>query len=439
MWGFLGALGNVFAKGAHATMGGLQTAGKAIGQGVQTGVREVAQIPQKLGKLGRPGPEMARTPGFNPSSGTNASPAFFQIRAPLTEGANIPAQYMPSLTGVPDFVPQNVTQLPVQQVPRVLPAPVKPMTYNPALGPVPRADAPIAPPANISQLRKQDVPVPQLPGRPGGPQAYDPETSARYDYVMEGADWQDGKPQFKRNWKDVLRNAGIGFAQGYSQTGDIGGGLGGALAGGVGTAISPMAGREFSFDTMEAPRMRAQRERQLERQGIETAAERDQLQTERLRGEIADRNAKLERDKREDKWATEDRDWDLKTRDARLRAQRYKAAGGGVLDVETGEWIQPQGGTAGMSPRDERMLRNDMDRDIAAFEKQKLAAGNRKNKNAKQDMQAHAITAQRLKDKYGDLIEVGQQGGWYYVKPRLGATAPTQELSRPENSLPVLR
>lgn len=431
MWGFLGALGNVFAKGAHATMGGLQTAGKAIGQGVQTGVREVAQIPQRLGKLGRPGPEMARTPGFNPSA---AMPDALPKILP-GGGANISAQLAPPLTGMPDMV----TQLPVQQVPRVLPAPVKPMTYNPALGPVPRADAPIAPPANISQLRKQDVPVPQLPGRPGGPQAYDPETSARYDYVMEGADWQDGKPQFKRNWKDVLKNAGIGFAQGFSQTGDIGGGVGGALAGGVGTAISPMAGREFSFDTMEAPRMRAQRERQLEQQGMETAAERDQLQTERLRGEIADRNARMERDKREDKWATEDRDWNLKTREAQLRAQRYKAAGGGVLDVETGEWIQPQGGTAGMTPAQERQLRNDLNRDMSAFEKQKAAAANPRNKNARQAKQEHAMTAQRMQALYGPFVEVEQQGGWYSVRPRLGATAPTQELSRPENSLPVLR
>jgi len=325
-----------------------------------------------------------------------------------------------------------VTQLPVQQVPQVLPP-----AYNARLGAHPMGTS-VPGASQVAQLPREGLPVPQLPGRPGGPQAYDPETSARYDHVMKGAEWEDGKPKFKRDWKSMLKNAGIGFAQGYSQTGDIGGGIGGALAGGVGTAIDPMAGREFEFDTMQAPRMRAQRERQLEQQQAENAAQQDTLQTERLQAEIAARNAKLEQDKREDKWAVEDRDWDVKTRDARLKSQRFKPIGGAIFDVETEQWVQPQGGTAGMTPAQERQLRNDIDRDIAAFEKQKLAAGNRKNKNAKQDMQAHAITAQRLKDKYGDLVEVGEQGGWYYVKPRLGATAPTQELSRPENSLPKL-
>ena len=91
-----------------------------------------------------------------------------------------------------------------------------------------------------------------------------------------------------------------------------------------------------------------------------------------------------------------------------------------------------------MTPAQERQLRNDLNRDIAAFEKQMAAASNPKNKNARQAKQEQAMTAQRIQALYGDLVEVGEQGGWYYVKPRLGATAPTQELSRPENSLPKL-
>lgn len=459
MWGFLAALGQGLAKAGQGAMTGLQYAGQGlgkvgqgigkvgqeIGQGVGTGVKQVAQIPQRIaGKLNRPELGMARTPGINPAvdvargttggvpwdmlpartgswgGGRMAGDMMARTQAPLTQnpigGLPLPAMDRFSVA------------LPIERVPQVLPKPaisevIPALASPPARSPLPQMD-----------MDAMGKPIPRLPGRPGGPMPFDPVEKARYDYVMDGAEWestggldsdpsvQQQKPRFKRSWKDSLINAGLGASQEYQRTGSLGAALGGGLAGGVGTAINPMAGREFRYDTLEAPRMEEQRQRQMERTAQDQAIRMGQLREDDIRSQIESRRAR-------DEMAKAEADRDAKTiaamekaREAQARAARYKPFSNvAMFDTERGEFVPVPEGMRPVNPAQDRQLRNDIDRDIQAFEKEKSAASNPRNKNRQQAMQQHAATAQRIKELYGDAVEVGQQNGWWYVKPRLGA------------------
>lgn len=410
MWNWLASLGKAAMSGLQYAGQGIGKVGQEIGEGVTTGVKQVAKIPERL-KLNRPDSGMARTPGFNPAAG-GALP--------------IVKTQMPGLT------------------------PLRPAPANFSLA----QDAPVAlaprsqgPPLPVRpELNPEGVPIPSLPGRPGGPMPYDPVNKARYDYVMNGAQWEDTgelagdsnvrlqKPVFKRNWKDALINAGLGAAQQYAQTGDFGAALGGGLAGGVGTAINPMAGREFRFDTLEGPRMEEQRQAQLEREALLRQAEMGQVRMDDLRSQIEARRsretmeqAKAERESRTASAMEQ-------ARKAQAKAARYKPFSNvAMFDTETGQFVPIPEGMRPASPAQDRQLRNDLDRDIQAFEKEKAAASNPRNKNRQQSMQQHAATAQRIKQLYGDAVEVGQSNGWWYIKPKIGmAQAP---LMRSESEL----
>jgi hypothetical protein len=135
------------------------------------------------------------------------------------------------------------------------------------------------------------VPVPPLPGRPGGPRPYDPVTKAQYDYVIEGAKRDaDGNLTggFKRSWKDSLKAALIGAGQGAqaSPGNPLAGMLGGALGAGVGTAINPMAGREMVFDATIAPGMLAEQQRAQQAAQFRAALEKEQLDQQYRQAQI---------------------------------------------------------------------------------------------------------------------------------------------------------
>lgn len=449
MWNWLATLGKAALAGTQGIGQGIGKVGQEIGQGVNTGVREVAQIPGRLaGKLNRPDLGMARTPGINPAvdvtrgttggvpwdmlpartgswgGGRMAGDMMARTQAPLTQNptgglplpamdrfrVDLPQPMNPPLTGLNWHTPGDAGRNMLANV-NVQPAPGA-LGSSPTRMPLP----------NRPELNPEGVPIPRLPGRPGGPMPFDPVEKARYDYVMDGADWNEGQPKFKRSWKDSLINAGLGAAQQYAQTGELGSALGGALAGGVGTAINPMAGREFRFDTLELPRMEAQREGQMERDALQRQAEAGQLRIDDIRSQIESRRAR-------DEMAKAEADRDAKTiaamekaREAQARAARYKPFSNvAMFDTERGEFVPVPEGMRPVNPAQDRQLRNDIDRDIQAFEKEKSAASNPRNKNRQQAMQQHAATAQRIKELYGDAVEVGQQNGWWYVKPKLGA------------------
>lgn len=135
------------------------------------------------------------------------------------------------------------------------------------------------------------VPVPQLPGRPGGPRPYDPVTKAGYDYVMQGAKRDaDGNLAggFKRDWKTSLQAALVGAGQGAqaSPSNPLAGMLGGALGAGLGATIKPMEGREMVFDATIAPGMMAEQRRQQQEAQLRAALEKEQLDSQYKQAQI---------------------------------------------------------------------------------------------------------------------------------------------------------
>lgn len=136
-------------------------------------------------------------------------------------------------------------------------------------------------PPNTSRV---GVPIPQLPGRTGEPQSYSPIGAARHDYVMQGAKRdesgrllnKDEGGGIKRSWKDIGRNALVGALQGMGNGNGLGGAIGGAAVGGLGTAIDPTRGREYSFNQLQAPA--------LMRQQAEAQQVADQARADRMAG-----------------------------------------------------------------------------------------------------------------------------------------------------------
>lgn len=475
-WGFLGALGGALAKGAQAGWQGLQQ----VGQGIGTGAREVVKVPERIaGKFARP-EALARTPNLNPAAGGlgRSVDMLDRVRAPIanpTGGLPLPAmdrfsvdlpQPMgkPPLTGLNWHTPGDAgTNLPANIALPSAPG---------ALGTTPgKTPLPSRPP-----LQREGVPIPQLPGRPGGPQAYDPETSARYDYVMKGADWQDtngdgtpDKPHFKRNWKDMLKNAGLGFLQGMGQTGSISGGLGGAVAGGAGTAISPQAGREYTFDMAYAPQMASQRERQMEREAQDLAMERGRMQNEDVRGRIEDRktdNERLVEDQtlRREEAARRAQEFDVRMKEAEQMRQlreaqaRYRIVSpeATIYDQETGEPIytapprerrpesikEPKVAEPGAGNLSRIDKLYDEANSLWAMWKQ-AQQGQLKDKDgnpipadeirlqAEAALKAYNEATGQMGRDYPDAYETGQgEGGWAYRKRRQGPQRPGGESTR---------
>jgi hypothetical protein len=171
------------------------------------------------------------------------------------------------------------------------------------------AAPPLAPASAMAprNLERSEVPIPALPGQAGGPLAYDPVKAAKFDYVMQGAQRDEdrnilSKDQgggFKRNWKDVAKNALIGAGRQIAANprDPIGAAIGGALVGGAGTAINPEKGREFTFDQVEGPRM----ERDIEKQRRERQQAAEETFKEAQRKQIEAQTNKTNHDVDSDK------------------------------------------------------------------------------------------------------------------------------------------
>ena len=102
---------------------------------------------------------------------------------------------------------------------------------------------------------------------------------ARDQYVREG---QGEGGKYKRNWKNILLNSLIGAGMGAAGGGGLGGALGGAAAAGLGSTFNPMAGREFTFNRVQAPGMYQAQERERENRQADQAEEYRAAQIEGL-------------------------------------------------------------------------------------------------------------------------------------------------------------
>lgn len=165
----------------------------------------------------------------------------------------------------------------------------------------------LSPPKSVNpglDMSGAGVPVPQLPGRPGGPRPYDPVTKAEYDYVMQGAKRDEAgnlTGGFKRSWKDALTAALVGAGQGAQASPQypLAGMLGGALGAGLGAAINPMAAREMVFDAVIAPRMMAEQQRAQQEAQLRAALEQAALNQQYKQAQIGRIDVQNQMDKAE--------------------------------------------------------------------------------------------------------------------------------------------
>lgn len=128
--------------------------------------------------------------------------------------------------------------------------------------------------------RVEDVPIPSLPGVPGGPQAYDPIAKERFDYMYgripkrevehtatDGSTYtvnEARKPTFGERFKSSLVPVLAGAARGAaSNTGNPLLGAAGGAAGAFGLNMAnPNMGSMLSFNTFVEPRLQEDQKRQ---------------------------------------------------------------------------------------------------------------------------------------------------------------------------------
>lgn len=114
----------------------------------------------------------------------------------------------------------------------------------------------------------EDVPIPALPGRTGGPRPFDANTKAEFDYVMSkiprDAAGSERKPSFGERFKSSLLPALLGTVQGVNspagQRNPVAGAIGGAAAGFGGGMIDPISARQYEFNQMYLPELEQQQD-----------------------------------------------------------------------------------------------------------------------------------------------------------------------------------
>lgn len=273
-------------------VGDLQRAFSGLGSGLAHGVRGFGRRIKKFGEEDDSQAALPVTPSFNRTQnpgvtaqqgvrGIEDSVAAAENRAREDYGASKPLPLLDD-GGLPDLpISRRDLTIPALTPPPssaelrsglpILPAPRK---ITPAAA-LPPAVANMEAPRIEMDLDRRNLPIPSLPGRPGGPRPYNRTDAEMYDYVMKGArrDAEGrllGKEEgggFDRDWKQTAISALAGAARGFATTGDVGGAIGGAAAGGAGSLINPQAGREFVFDSLHRP--------ELERREARERAERD--------------------------------------------------------------------------------------------------------------------------------------------------------------------
>ncbi len=129
--------------------------------------------------------------------------------------------------------------------------------------------------------RVEDVPIPALPGRTGGPRPYDPQTKAEFEYVMNRQPRDEAgyerKLTFGERFKKSLLPALLGAVEGANspagQRNPLGGLIGGAAAGFGGGMLDPTSARQYEWAQMYKPEMDQQEEHQ--RQVVQDQQKKD--------------------------------------------------------------------------------------------------------------------------------------------------------------------
>lgn len=316
-------------------LGFLKNFGQMIGHGAKAGFGAVKSGIGKLGEMGddddedgggtdngngglrglimnasRPKP-MPMTPGFNQDASMPS------LKAPVMPGSDAGLinrrQSMPSQ--MPQLMPPNAPkfepirdsidihgQSPMGQVsvtdhqPQMIPSR---FTANAPPNPQPMAaqsfgqeSVPMVARFAPREDRREDVPIPQLPGHRGDPIPYNEMDAAKWDHVygkMRHTD--DGRHELgvKRSWKDALANSVLAMNKSFQEAGGYHNpnawqaGLVGGAAGGIGTAIAPQAGREVNFDWAHRPEIEDRMRRQDESSDRDLKMRRGNAEIEGIR------------------------------------------------------------------------------------------------------------------------------------------------------------
>lgn len=359
----LGWLANQIGRLGGAVKGGFRNFGQQVGQMRQQG-----------------GPGQYRTPGFNPNARTGddgddllnrqpkpwrmETPEMQEMAAPIpmsraddgafeyrrpgtvsasTNAGDIPLQVSPRpITPIYDPTPQRPSQMAIrngqqefyQRSPqggnlrRMMDDSVKlheqmrsqiqsATSINPST-----IQAPVM--RELPGARVEDVPIPSLPGIPGGPQPYDPIAKERFDYIYSRMPKDEAGMERKHTFGERIK-AGLmpmlaGAARGAqaSPNNPLWGAIGGAGTGfGLG-AINPNAGSLVSFNTFTEPRLQADQQRrdqdyqrgvQREREGLSVEKDRSDIDYRRAQADATRagmKDAQLEREYRRSQIALND-------------------------------------------------------------------------------------------------------------------------------------
>lgn len=264
-----------------------------------------------------------RTPGFNP----NTTDDGFLNRRPVPRSGEPPALMEMGARGEPGRLPAPALDIkpPVKMWHPPMPGspetPAAPSGWHPpmampsesagqsagrpTLAPMTGSNAatiaaPEMRPRELPGARVEDVPIPSVPGIPGGPQPYDPIAKERFDYIYsrmpKDENGMERKHTFGERMKAGLLPMLAGAARGAqaSPNNPLWGAIGGAGTGfGVG-AINPNAGSQISFNTFTEPRLLADQARREDdyRRGVQR--EREGLSVEKDRADIEYRRAQTD-------------------------------------------------------------------------------------------------------------------------------------------------
>lgn len=267
-----GSLVNVLAQGAKAAGSGIARGAKGA-TGRVGRLLDAEQSPAK--------PPAAMTPGFNPDTplpiSNTAVPSMLVNPSP---DVDLPRANLGNLVPKYDSIAgATIKSAPPPRLNEAEASLMKPP------GNVPAGPAMPAP-------RREDVGIPQLPGREGPPRPYDPITAAKYDYVMASPKAEGASGRLKSGLKPAV----LGFLQAAAQNKEnpLAAGLGGAAAGLAGGAIDPTAGREFEFDVLRKPELEAQMKRQQAEEVLRSSREKQSADIEGTRAETDLRRAQAD-------------------------------------------------------------------------------------------------------------------------------------------------
>jgi len=256
---------------------------------------------------------------------------------------------------------------------------------------------------------------------------------------------------FGARLKGALLPALAGALKGYGATGDIGGAIGGGLSRGAVAGFSPRTERGIEFEEQVKPKI-------LERYGLEdqqaaanAAAQQAALEQEYKRSQIANQQSEAQRrtdqtaiereklkkpDKTTPHWVETDQGYiDLNDPANKGRifkgkqpTDSYTPAEGGILNRRTGQttpnpYAKDRSATG--QPRSDVNRINSIKASMKEFDKIKADANAETDMTTKEGLIQDARNkAHEIADLYGDDVEVGESGGWPYVKSRVRQQTP---------------